>query len=236
MKAVKNLLPTISPSYAPSVLGKTTDAWLIDSVLSDGQHTLDKLAHSHHHVAPEGTRAEADLPRFNEADLNIAQPQANASELNAQEQAVMDVMLKSGAYNFTTSSNKSDFSQLADLSEKEFETVKLILKDTSQELSTKVIKHILENNTDYPNANSKNMFAVSDLDGMNIAPLAKLAKIKKTAKTPDDLFKLMALSAAAQDARHYITGVKVEDNGDLISTDGHTMTIIRDSGVKRKEG
>lgn len=26
MKAVKNLLPTISPSYAPSVLGKTTDA------------------------------------------------------------------------------------------------------------------------------------------------------------------------------------------------------------------
>lgn len=44
----------------------------------DGQHTLDKLAHSHHHVAPEGTRAEADLPRFNEADLNIAQPQENA--------------------------------------------------------------------------------------------------------------------------------------------------------------
>lgn len=37
---------------------------LLDSVLSDGQHTLVKLAHSHHHVAPEGTRAEADLPRF----------------------------------------------------------------------------------------------------------------------------------------------------------------------------
>jgi hypothetical protein len=43
---------------------RSTRVFSKDSVLSDGQHTLDKLAHSHHHVAPEGTRAEADLPRF----------------------------------------------------------------------------------------------------------------------------------------------------------------------------
>ena len=66
----KSLLPTISPSNAPSVLGKTTDAWLIDSVLSEGQQPDNKLSDSPHPVAPEGTHAEADFPRFDKTIKN----------------------------------------------------------------------------------------------------------------------------------------------------------------------
>jgi hypothetical protein len=186
-------------------------------------------------LAKNNTQANAEkLAKLLGVKLKKVETRFNDLPKEQQIDFVADFMARTGVYNLYLGTKKDD-----DLSDADIAILGDInandSNDSLRELERDAVKKILEKGVSLT-ANSRNTIPESDLRGLNIAPVAKIVKIKKTAKTPDDLFNLVATTAATNDVRLALTGIKVEANGDLITTDGHTMTVIRDSGIKREAG
>lgn len=222
--AIKRFEPKEKPQYddigdftfMPAIALTDTLNAIVALAKNNSQANAEKLA------ALLGVKLKEVKTRFN--DLPKEQ----------QIDFVADFMARTGVYNLYLGTKKDD-----DLSDADIAILGDInanySDDTLREFERNAVKKILEKGVSLT-ANSRNTIPESDLRGLNITPVAKIVKIKKTAKTPDDLFNLVATTAATDDVRLALTGIKVEANGDLITTDGHTMTVIRDSGIKREAG